>query len=77
MQVSRLGNPLINEVVIPTRQKDLWNRDEPADDAQFAKYYASPRSCAGVDERALQARRRRTTGRDDLVAILLHRHPDG
>ena len=29
-QVSRLGNPLINEVVIPTGLKDLWNRTTPA-----------------------------------------------
>ena len=28
-QVSRLGNPLINEVVIPTGLKDLWNRTSP------------------------------------------------
>src|SRR3954453_23654047 len=28
-QVSRLGNPLINEVIIPTTQKDLWNRVQP------------------------------------------------
>ena len=29
VQVSRLGNPLINEVVIPMGQKDEWNRDRP------------------------------------------------
>ena len=33
VQVSRLGNPLINEVVIPLGQKDGWNRSEPADDS--------------------------------------------
>ena len=38
-QVSRLGEPLINEVVIPTGLKDLWNRTTPAGDAQFKKYY--------------------------------------
>jgi len=35
VQVSRLGNPLINEVVIPMGSKDLWNSLMPADDAQF------------------------------------------
>ena len=35
VQVSRLGNPLINEVVIPLGQKDFWNRSEPEDDSQF------------------------------------------
>ena len=41
-QVSRLGNPLINEVVIPTGKKDYWNRTSPAGDAQFKQYYTTP-----------------------------------
>ena len=35
VQVSRLGNPLINEVVIPLGQKDRWNMSDPMDDARF------------------------------------------
>ena len=35
VQVSRLGIPLVNEVLIPLGKKDLWNSVEPADDAQF------------------------------------------
>jgi hypothetical protein len=42
VQVSRLGNPLINEVVIPLGDKDFWNRSEPEDDSQFEHYYSSP-----------------------------------
>ncbi len=42
MQVSRLGNPLINEVVIPMGQKDYWNHQAPAEDAQFATFYDHP-----------------------------------
>jgi hypothetical protein len=41
-QVSRLGNPLINEVIIPMGEKDLWNESQPANDKAFAKYYATP-----------------------------------
>ena len=41
-QVSRLGNPLINEVIIALGDKDRWNRQRPADDKQFAHYYAHP-----------------------------------
>jgi hypothetical protein len=41
-QVSRLGNPLINEVVIALGDKDRWNSLPPADDKQFAHYYAQP-----------------------------------
>ena len=42
VQVSRLGNPLINEVVIPLGQKDFWNRSDPEDDAQFETRYTTP-----------------------------------
>ena len=39
VQVSRLGNPLVNEVVIPTAKKDLWNRLTPAQEKRFLPYY--------------------------------------
>src|SRR3954451_6448959 len=42
VQVSRLGIPLVNEVLIPLGQKDYWNRSEPSDDAQFESRYTSP-----------------------------------
>jgi hypothetical protein len=35
VQVSRLGIPLVNEVLIPLGKKDLWNASSPANDAQF------------------------------------------
>jgi hypothetical protein len=38
-QVSRLGNPLINEIVIPLGMKDYWNSQNPVNDSQFEKYY--------------------------------------
>jgi hypothetical protein len=41
-QVSRLGNPLINEVVIPLGRKDQWNSEPPADDKQFAGFVTQP-----------------------------------
>jgi Domain of unknown function (DUF4331) len=42
IQVSRLANPLINEVVIPLGQKDRWNASSPAGDKRFARNYLSP-----------------------------------
>jgi hypothetical protein len=42
VQVSRLGNPLVNEVVIPLRDKDRFNSSTPSQDAQFAKYVLDP-----------------------------------
>lgn len=41
-QVSRLGNPLVNEVVIGLKDKDRWNGTEPKDDAQFNDYVTNP-----------------------------------
>jgi Domain of unknown function (DUF4331) len=71
VQVSRLGEPLINEAVIPLGQKDFWNRTEPEDDQQFLSFYRNPEVTRlentlypALDDAA-------TTGRDDLVAILL------
>jgi hypothetical protein len=41
-QVSRLGNPLFNEVIVPLGKKDYWNTQPPAHDKQFAHYVANP-----------------------------------
>jgi hypothetical protein len=41
-QVSRLGNPLFNEVIVPMAEKDRWNALPPASDSSFAKYVAHP-----------------------------------
>lgn len=42
VQVSRLGMPLVNEVVIPLKDKDKWNASDPIDDAQFLDYVVDP-----------------------------------
>ncbi|MEO8850507.1 MAG: DUF4331 domain-containing protein [Allobranchiibius sp.] len=42
MQVSRLGMPLVNEVVIPMGNKDVWNITPPRFDSKFAKYVTQP-----------------------------------
>ncbi|HTC45015.1 MAG TPA: DUF4331 domain-containing protein [Steroidobacteraceae bacterium] len=41
-QVSRLGMPLVNEVVIGLPDKDRFNASAPKDDAQFADYVTNP-----------------------------------
>jgi hypothetical protein len=68
-QVSRLANPLVNEVVIPLGKKDLWNRSAPADDKQFEKYYLKPELAAVVN--LLYDIGAPTTNRIDLTTILL------
>ena len=41
-QISRLGNPLVNEVINPMAQKDRWNAQDPHDDKHFAEYVLHP-----------------------------------
>jgi hypothetical protein len=41
-QVSRLANPLVNELVIGLKDKDRFNASEPRNDAQFATYVTNP-----------------------------------
>ena len=42
VQVSRLGNPLFNEVLVPLSLKDMWNAQQPSGDKQFASYVSAP-----------------------------------
>jgi Domain of unknown function (DUF4331) len=68
-QVSRLGNPLINEVIIPTKLKDRWNSLSPATDAQFVQFYRTPILAAVINQ--LYGLGVPETNRDDLVQVLL------
>ena len=80
VQVSRLGNPLFNEVIVPMGRKDEWNATRPADDKNFVEFVQRPELAAllpvlypGVfpNLAALDA------DRADLVAILLTGIPAG
>ena len=72
VQVSRLGNPLVNEVVIGQSQKDLFNASQPRKDSQFAARFTTPVLTAYID--ALFGEKASTTGRDDLLKVLLQGH---
>ncbi len=41
-QVQRMGNSLINELIIGTGSKDRFSMDEPENDAQFADFFLNP-----------------------------------
>ena len=80
MQVSRLGNPLFNEVIVPMARKDEWNAVRPHQDSSFAKFVAQPELAKllpvlypGVfpNLKAL------TKDRADLLAVLLTGIPAG
>jgi hypothetical protein len=50
-QISRLGNPLVNEVIIPLGQKDRFNRTQPKDDAtNYGKYVLEPELAAVLNK---------------------------
>ncbi|MBA3835300.1 MAG: DUF4331 domain-containing protein, partial [Sphingomonas sp.] len=49
VQVSRLGNPLVNEVVIGLKDKDLFNAVKPTADAALADYVTNPTYPAYLD----------------------------
>jgi hypothetical protein len=80
VQVSRLGNPLFNEVIVPMSKKDRWNSLQPAADSQFLQYVQHPELAKllpvlypGVFPKLAGL----TAARDDLVAILLTGIPSG
>jgi len=70
-QVSRLGNPLINELLIPTQVKDKWNAVGPDKDKQFEQYYSSPILAGLLNQLYPQFGPFQTNNRTDLVAVLL------
>jgi hypothetical protein len=70
VQVSRLGNPLINEVIIPIGQKDKFNRTSPADDlTNFGKYALNPEPARLLN--ALFKLGVKESNRTDIVQALL------
>ena len=74
VQVSRLGNPLVNEVVIPLGQKDRFNRTTPNRDAQlYGKYVVKPELAAVLN--ALFKVNAPENNRTDIVQALLQGLP--
>jgi hypothetical protein len=71
VQVSRLGNPLINEVVIPLGQKDRWNMGNPFADQRFLARYTAPEVTRLENALYPVLDNAPETARGDLVAVLL------
>ncbi len=80
IQVSRLGNPLFNEVIVPMGLKDLWNSLPPAADGRFVEHVLHP-ELAGLLPALypghFTALAGLTAPRADLQAILLTGIPSG
>jgi Domain of unknown function (DUF4331) len=69
VQVARMANPLVNELVIGTGSKDLWNATDPATESQFVDFYQNPRLAAVLN--LAFGIPIPPTPRSDLVAVLL------
>jgi len=70
VQVSRLGNPLVNEVVIGLPDKNRFNASRPDGDAQFATYVTNP-TLPELIEILLGAEAPNHFPRTDLVATFV------
>jgi hypothetical protein len=70
VQVSRLGNPLVNELLIPTQLKDKWNASTPDKDKQFEQYYSTPILAALLNKLYPQFGPFQEKDRTDIVSAL-------
>ena len=68
-QVSRLGMPLVNEVVIPLADKNRFNASQPSNDGQFLEHVTEPELPRLIE--ALYGIPAPTEPRNDLVSVFL------
>jgi hypothetical protein len=68
-QVSRLGMPLVNEVVIPVKDKNRFNASKPSGDARFLRYVTDPEVPKLIE--AIYGIPAPATPRNDLVQVFL------
>ncbi|UNO43413.1 DUF4331 domain-containing protein [Streptomyces sp. MST-110588] len=68
-QVSRLGMPLVNELVIPVRDKDTFNASTPWQDGRFAKYVNDPEVARLLEK--IYKLKAPAVPRKDLVQVFL------
>jgi hypothetical protein len=69
VQVARLGNPLVNELIIDTPFKDRWNATDPRNEAQFLRFYQNPTIVTALN--ILFGAPVPSTPRNDLAQLLL------
>jgi hypothetical protein len=73
VQVQRLANPLVNEAIIGTIDKDRWNATDPEDESQFLDYYLNPRLALALQ--IVFGASAPVSNRTDLVDLLLKYAP--
>ena len=72
-QVQRLANPLVNEAIIGTPDKDEWNALEPEQEGRFEDYYLNPRLALALE--VVYGVPADKTDRTDLRDLLLKYQP--
>jgi hypothetical protein len=72
-QVSRMGNPLVNELIVATGQKDFWNATSPVNESIFEAFYRTPSLAIALN--LVFGLPIPATPRQDLVQALL-RYPN-
>jgi Domain of unknown function (DUF4331) len=73
VQVQRLANPLVNEAIIGTIDKDEWNSTEPQQESRFLDYYLNPRLALALQ--IVFGASAPVSNRTDLVDLLLKYAP--
>lgn len=73
VQIQRLANPLVNEAIIGTADKDRWNFQAPNQEKQFLDYYQNPRLAVALQ--TVFNVPAETANRGDLVNLLLKYKP--
>ena len=69
IQVSRMANPLVDELIINTPAKDFWNASEPEDEAQFEAFFKTPTVATELE--LIFGIPVTATPRTDLIELLL------
>lgn len=69
VQVARMGNPLVNELIIATNMKDKWNATDAEDENEFVLFYCNSALATALN--TVFGTSFPTTTREDLVNALL------
>ena len=73
IQVARMSNPLVNELIIPTNMKDKWNATDAEEEAEFTQFNCNPAVTTALN--LVFQTNFPTTNREDLINALLRYSP--
>lgn len=74
-QIQRLGNPLINELLIGIGSKDRFSMDQPKNDSQFASFFLDPTLARVINAATAGAVAIPPAPRNDLLPLVTYRPP--